>query len=387
MSLQSNGTGSAARVAMSACDSYDPAVVCEALSATLDVLGGISAFVQPGQTVLIKPNLLSPRPPDQAVTTHPAIVSAMVRLCREAGAARVWVGDSCAGSHSDTRLWEKTGMTSAVPDAGGELRSCTDKVVSLPCSGRSLPVPDWLDEVDTVISLPKLKTHFLTTLTCALKNVYGLVAGQTKSLRHGDYPSPQTMSAFLLDVFAALTPGLSIVDAVVGMQGNGPANGRPVQVGLLIAGTDAVAVDSVCAQLYGLQPEDVPMVRMAHARGLGECRPDRIELLGTGVGGLRRPPLKLSHGRFLQRLPRPLYSAATLLLKYRPGIKAESCVRCGVCAEICSQNAISVEADGRFRINRGRCIVCMCCMESCPQRAIEVTSLRHWLQNICRGKW
>lgn len=264
-------------------------------------------------------------------------------------------------------------MSAAVPAAGGELRSFRGGAASRPCGGRRVPVPEWLSQVDVVISVPKLKTHMLTLLTCALKNVYGMIPGETKSLFHGDYPSPRRMAAFLVDVFAALKPALTVVDAVQALEGDGPSTGTPRQVGLLLAGADAVAIDAWCAGTLGLKPTDVPMLAEAERRGLGSLDLQRIRLAGDGADILQSVRLKRPRGRWLQHLPDKPFRLLTRALTYRPEVDQQLCVRCGVCAETCSQKAIP-KADGRYRIDRARCILCMCCLESCPQHAIRVRS-------------
>ena len=372
------------KLAVVRCGDYEACAVDAAVRAAVDLLGGIGLFVKPGQTVLVKPNLLSPRPPEQAVTTHPHVVGAVIRLCQDAGASRIWVGDSCAGGHGVERLWAETGLQAVVPPTGAELRSFTESVESVPCGERRVPVPAWLHEVDVVISLPKLKTHLLTLLTCGVKNMYGIIAGQAKSLYHADHPSPRSMSTFLTDVYAAFTPGLTIVDAVQAMQGDGPANGDPVSVGLILASPDAVAVDSLCARLLGLRPTDISTTRLAYERGLGQADMEHIDVLGDAADLLQDVRLKLPRTRFLQRLPEGLFRMLTWVLKYRPVVDDDQCVRCGVCSGICSQQAIRADEDGRLRIQRERCILCMCCVESCPRHAITVRSIPYAVQRVGR---
>ena len=361
-------------VSAAACPDYDPSTVRQALERALTPLGGMKAVVSAGQTVLVNPNLLSPRSPDECVTTHPALVAAIVRSCLAAGAARVWVGDSPAGKHSEASLWEKTGVREAVEKAGGRMQSFTGPAKPTACGGRHIPVPAWYDEVDVLISVPKLKTHLLTVLTCALKNVYGMVPGEAKSLFHGDYPSPRSMAAFLVDVFAHFHPALSIVDAVQAMEGDGPANGRPAPVGVVLASRDAVALDACATRLLGLTPDDVAMVRLAAERGLGSADMDRIHLVGDGAKPLRHARLKPARGRILQRFPEWAFRCVTWLLTYRPRIKDSLCVRCGICAATCSRHAITVDESGAYRIQSSACILCMCCLESCPKHAVAVRS-------------
>lgn len=184
------------RVIVADCPSYLPNDVDTALAEIIQAIGGLTGFVKSGQTVLIKPNLFSAHPPEHAVTTHPQLVRQVILLCAKAGAGKIWVGDSPVGAQDEKELWARTGMQTAVANTSAELKSWHVKQKSLSCGEDILAVPEWYEDVDVVISLPKLKTHCLTTVTCGLKNVYGIVSGQAKIQFHVKYPSPLTMSAF-----------------------------------------------------------------------------------------------------------------------------------------------------------------------------------------------
>ncbi len=375
-SVESGRACASGLVSAVTCESYTAEVVSEALRSVLAPLGGLSSFVQPGQTVLLKPNLLCPSLPEKAATTHPSIVAGLALLCRECGASRIWIGDSCAGNHDDVKLWETTGMAAVAESSGAELKSFKGPLISWSCKATSLPVPIWYKEVDVLISIPKLKTHLLTTLTCALKNVYGLVSGNAKALYHAQHPSPASMSEFIVDVHEVLRPDLSIVDAVVAMERDGPSTGNPVHLGLVLAGRDAVSIDAVCAGMLGLRSYDVPTTRIAAERGLGCGMTKNIVILGSGRERLAVSKLKRSRGYFLNRIPESLFQRIGLLTRFRPYIRQEKCISCGICSGICSQQAIARgSAQDPFSIQNDRCILCMCCVESCPQHAIEVSSI------------
>ncbi|HWI57634.1 MAG TPA: DUF362 domain-containing protein [Bacillota bacterium] len=361
------------RVAVAACGSYETANVAAALAEVIEALGGLSTFIQAGQTVLIKPNLFSAHPPAHGVTTHPEVVRQVILLCVQAGAGRIWVGDSPVGMKSEADVWARTGMATAVAGTPAELKSWQGKQLALPCGDDRLAVPEWYREVATVISLAKLKTHALTTVTCGLKNVYGLVSGPAKSQFHVKYPSPLTMSSFLVRVHAALKPQLTIADAVVAMEGNGPAHGRPLPVGVLLASRDAVALDAVACAALRIEPSAVPMIRMAAATNLGEMDQAKIECVGSGVSRLRAANLKPSVARYLGRIPEPVFRLTTRLFRLRPRIKKALCAKCGICAGVCPKQAIKDDpGTGYPVINPAGCIDCFCCLESCPQTAIAM---------------
>ena len=370
------------RVAVARCPSYSAADVGAALAEAIGAADGFSVFVRPGQTVLIKPNLFGAHPPEHAGTTHPQLVREVVLSCFNAGAGRVWVGDSPVAMRSEADLWSRTGMVAAVEGTGAELKSWQVRQTPLVCGGDVLAVPDWYSRVDVVISLPKLKTHSLTTITCGLKNVYGMVSGPAKSQFHVKYPSPQAMSAFLVRVFARIKPQLTIADAVVAMEGNGPAHGRPSPVGLLLASRDAVALDAIACTALRIPPGTVPMIRLAAADGLGLMDESRIDCVGSGVSHLKSVSLKPSVAKYLGRIPEPVFRIATRVLRLRPGIRNRLCARCGICSGICPKKAIRKDAGtGYPAIDKRACIDCFCCVESCPEGAIVV---QLYLGNLLR---
>jgi uncharacterized protein (DUF362 family)/NAD-dependent dihydropyrimidine dehydrogenase PreA subunit len=373
------------RVAVAACPSYSPADVETALAEIIESLGGLPAFVKAGQTVLVKPNLFSSHPPEHAVTTHPQLVRQVILSCFRAGAARVWVCDSPVAMLDEAELWSSTGMQSAVAGTAAELKSWRGKQTPVACGGDVLAVPEWFSQVDAVISLPKLKTHSLTTLTCGLKNIFGMVSGPAKSRFHVKYPSPPAMSAFLVGVFARLKPHLTIADAVTAMEGNGPAHGRPLPVGVILASRDAVALDAVACAALRIAPSSVPMIRLAAAGGLGRMDDSGIERVGSGVARLQSAGMKLSVAKYLSRIPEPLFRITPILFRLRPKIKNRLCAKCGICAGICPKKTIHKDArTGYPAINPADCIDCFCCVESCPESAIAV---RWYLGNlICIGQ-
>ena len=369
--LEAREPQSPSTVAAAACDTYDLAAVKAALREALAPLGSLGAFVQPGQTVLLKPNLLTPHPPERAVTTHPSFVRGMIELCEERGAARIWVGDSPSGGHEESVLYRRTGMTEAVAGTRAELKSWVTRQVPRACGEDVLPLPDWLSEVDAVVSLAKLKTHTLTVMTGALKNVYGLVSGLAKTRFHTRYASPAAMSGFLVRVHAALPPALTVIDAVTVMERHGPSMGRPAHLGVVLAGTDAVALDAVGCKPFGIPPASVPMIRIAAEQGLGCMSPDGIRMVGSGVGRLTSARLKPSLSALLLRMPERLFGLGSGILQLRPGIHERFCETCGICVTTCPQGAIDSGGE-RPSIRQKDCIACFCCMESCPHRAIAL---------------
>lgn len=373
MNIKRESNSDPSHVVVAACPSYAAGDISTALAEIMKALGGLEALIKPGQTILVKPNLFSPHAPEDAVTTHPELVRQIVIQCIEAGAGRVWVGDSPVSMKDEPGLWSQTGMTAAIAGTPAELKSWQVRQTPVVAGNDILAVPEWYSQVDTVISLPKLKTHCLTMMTCGIKNVYGIVAGKAKAQFHIKYPSPLTMSAFLVRVFAALKPQLTIADAVTAMEGNGPAHGSPLHVGVLMASCDSVALDTIGCMPLGIQASSVPMIRLAAESRLGEMDESRITCMGSGLAVLRAARMKPSLSRYLRLVPEWAFGARLHLMRMRPKIRERLCLRCGMCAEACPKEAIKDHADtGYPMIDKAKCIDCFCCLESCPQSAIAV---------------
>ena len=226
------------RVSLQKLEAYNPDNTLTAVKKLLEPLGGMSAFVSPGQKVLIKPNLLSGETPDKAVTTHPEIVRAVIKLAKKAG-GEVTVGDS-PGSGSPESVARKSGIFDIVKEMGCQFVPFETAVTIQPKEGsqHSFEVAKEILEADVVINLPKLKTHQMMGLTCGVKNMFGAIVGLRKIRLHLQAGTDKAFFALmLLELCEALAPALTIVDAVIGMEGEGPGSGDPVPIGALLAGS------------------------------------------------------------------------------------------------------------------------------------------------------
>ncbi len=359
-------------VSIACCADYDQERVEQAVRRAVDLLGGISTFVKPGDRVLIKPNLLKGCPPSGAVTTHPELLRATIRLVQEAGGTAL-VGDS-PGFGELRKVCERSGIMEVVLQEGAVLAEM-EEAVQLKNRGQfqRFEIARAVHEADLVINLPKLKTHGMMTLTGAVKNLFGCIPGRRKVQWHFNTGvDREAFARMLVELSALIAPRLTIMDAVVGMEGNGPGSGDPRLVGVVLAGRDPVALDVVSGTMVGADPSLLYVVRAAAAAGIGETRLDRIRILGAAldsvmVSGFRLPPQEHLEWRVPEWARGLLKDALTT----RPVIDHAKCIRCGICQGHCPQGAID-SAAARFEINYRNCIRCFCCQEFCPQGAITV---------------
>lgn len=340
--------------------------------ALLEPLGGMAAFVGAGERVLLKPNMLAARDPDAAVTTHPVLVHVVAELVREAGAT-VLVGDS-PGMGSCQRVAERTGIARAALESGAELVAFDD-TVDLPGCGmfKRIALARTYWEADKIINLPKLKTHEMMTMTCAVKNLFGAVVGAEKAgwhLKAG--VSRQHFARLLLEICLLKKPALNIVDAIVAMEGDGPGSGTPRQMNLLLAGVNPVAVDVVAARLAGIPAELLHVEREAERMGLPGARWEELEVVGEGLGKFLVTPFVLPKGLDVQfGLPQFLKRILRRHLTAWPVVDKSRCVLCGACRDACPPGVITIK-DSALSIDTGRCIRCWCCRELCPHKAMAV---------------
>ncbi len=364
-------------------ESYDPQAVLEAMRSCLALLGGMGAFVRPGQRVLLKPNLLGPFAVEKAVTTHPAVVRAAILLAQEAGGT-VFIGDS-PGVGSLAYVAKACGLMPVLEETGAELADfSTPQEFDDPHNtvAKRLTLARAVADADLIVTLPKLKTHGQMTFTGALKNQYGLILGTLKSQWHFRLQRPEWLAALILDIHRVARPALAIMDAVVGMEGKGPSGGRPRFLGAMLAGRDLAAVDTLACLLIGLEPRFVPVLEAARIQGIGATNVAEMEIVGEDWRALRVPDFeKVSELEDLLRLvplPTGLLNWIRGQWTAKPRIIGPRCIQCDVCANGCpvSPAAIHPDAPSHQQIDDDACIRCYCCHELCPNQAIELT--RPW---------
>ena len=357
------------KVAVVKCDSYDVSEVTQSLNRALELLGGIDSFLPASSSgsILLKPNLLAGEPPEKAVTTHPSVMQAIALILLQKG-RKVEMGDSPGlGAPLKTAIKPvyDLGVLPADFETVVEMNSPDGRV------SRRLPTAAAVAGADMVVSCAKLKTHALQLYTGGVKNLFGCLVGLNKAKQHFRYPDRDVFADFLLDVYNTVMPGLTIIDGIMAMEGNGPRTGTPRKAGVLIVSGNALAADLAALQVIGFSPNRIPIFRAAKKRYLRPFSVDEVQWLGDSLADVQTQGFKpavttrVSFGpTFLQK---PLRN---LLIAY-PEIASAQCQSCGACVKICPAKALQM-VDGRVHLSRSKCITCYCCHEACTHGAIDL---------------
>ena len=368
------------KVALVRCSEYRYELVLNAVRRGVDLLGGISDFVKPGEKIVMKPNVLIGSDPAKNVTTHPSVFKAVGELLQEAG-ARVSYGDcpSFGGCESNMRranlkqAGDELGFILADFDHGTEV---SHKSALL---NKRFVFASGILEADGVVSLPKLKTHGLTRFTGAVKNQFGCIPGILKGQFHVKMANPYDFATMLVDINTFVRPRFYAMDGIMAMEGNGPRNGKSRPMNVLLFSRDPVALDSIACKMIDLNPEFVPTSKPGEKAGLGTYHYEDIDVVGEKIESfivkdfqvVRKPPVLVTSGTIRVFLRNQLTP--------RPVIHKAKCTLCGTCIEMCPVGPTALdwmrrEAGKSPKHNYDRCIRCYCCQETCPEGAITIES-------------
>jgi uncharacterized protein (DUF362 family)/ferredoxin len=359
-------------ISFAKCDDYNKAD--NAVREVIKLLGGISVFIKPSEKILIKPNLLSPNDPSKAITTHPEVVRAVVKLVKEAGAVPV-VGDSPGGAVRNIgNLWEVTQMGKICREENVELvnfEAVGSKEFDI--NDKNIKKVNFSNAVldcDGIINLPKLKTHTLMSFSAGIKNLYGCIPGLMKVEYHKYASKNKDFADLLTNIYLFFKNKIrfTLVDSILAMEGNGPSAGNVRKIGLIAASHDTAVLDAYLlnALNYDISNSDI-LKNLKITKDIF----DKIEVLGEKLENFNLKKFKFPHVRKLDLFPKSIVRILGKLLWVKAGIDRKKCIKCMLCTKACPVGAIQVSIDKYLYVNTRKCISCFCCHEMCPQKAVQ----------------
>ncbi len=374
-----------APVAVERLTEYDHGKILACLRKQAEAIG-LPADAYKGKRVVIKPNLVAPTKPDGAATTHPAFLTAVVDFLREHGAEDLLLAESPGGPYTEATLrlnYKTCGILDAAESAGLPLNYDTSAKTVHAASAttcRAFQVITPVLEADVLVDLCRLKSHSLTKMSAAVKNLFGVVPGIGKFEMHSAYPSLPVFSEMLVDLCQMLTETkevLAICDGIVGMEGNGPTGGDPRPIGAVLMSRDPFCLDLAAETLIGFAGS-VSVTEAAKKRGLCPASAELLDIRGVhpqkiALTDFREPDA--TRKTFLGSLSTMFGGRLADFFASHPKIDGTKCVGCGVCANSCPRHTIDItEHKGKKKavIRYDGCIRCFCCQELCPFHVIGI---------------
>ena len=363
-------------------DEYESERLYDAVKLQFEQLN-LYGLIHRGQKIVIKPNLLMRRKPQQFTTTHPAVVEAVIRVLQDCGADQITIADSPGGPYTKALLSSVYGVTGMADVAkrrgvsvntavGYQTKRAGEKSVA--CS--EFDVIDPICEADLIIDICKLKTHGMVGLSGAVKNMFGSVPGLMKPELHFRFPDENDFCNMLIDLCETVRPRICFVDAIDAMQGDGPSGGSLIHTGMLIAGTNPYDIDLVLCKIASLDPKKILTVKHAVSRGLSSENVDKVTVLGDEVKIFEDFVPPANHGvDFKRKLPFWIPKGIVRHFESRPFVISKNCIGCGKCAESCPAHTIYI-VNRKAKINNNKCIKCYCCHEMCPVNTIIIKRSR-----------
>jgi len=333
------------------------------LNDILNKLGGLEKFVKKGQKVFIKPNLCCPRKPETGAVTNPKIIEQLILLLKPI-TKNIEIGDSSFSEFKGFEAMKASGIYKvAIKHNIKPVNLTAAKKVKKGPFIISKPILD----ADVIINVPVMKTHELAGVTLSIKNMMGIVPGYLKTKMH-----KEGLVKRIIELNQIVKPALNIVDATIGMEGRGPVNGTPKNLGLIIAGDNQVAVDSVCCKIMGIDPKMISHIKLAEKQGLGSAK--NINILGWKQKYINKFELPVTYRNFLLKQGMKIsggWFREFVERNSRIEFDYSKCIKCRKCIKTCPAGALKMGKKGPICDN-SKCIFCLCCFETCIPDAINV---------------
>lgn len=378
------------KVSLIACENYEYNKVKKAIDESFINLGGIDKFIKAGDKVLLKINLLMKKKPEEATTTHPVFVEALIRAIQEAGGI-VTIADSPGGLYNERVLksiYSFCGIADVAKRTGAILNYDTSfEELAYPEGEliKSFPIIRPVLDADIVITVPKLKTHGMTLYTGAVKNLFGTIPGTYKAEYHFRMQDKKDFCNMLVDLCQLVKPQLTFMDAIIGMEGNGPSGGSPRKIAAVLAGENPYAVDLIAASIIGIKPDEVYTIANSIRRGLCPPKISNIIIEGDALEDFKISDYKLPDSKsvdFLEGWPKFIQKRLNRWLSPKPVFIHELCIGCRDCEKNCPPKVIQM-VDNKPYVNLNECIKCFCCQELCPKKAVEIKRAK-WVERLLR---
>jgi uncharacterized protein (DUF362 family)/Pyruvate/2-oxoacid:ferredoxin oxidoreductase delta subunit len=372
-------------IAIEKCDTYNTAEVDIAINKLFQNLGGVEKFIKPGMRVALKPNLVMKKKPEEAITTHPEIVRAVASAVKRAGGIP-YIAESPGGIHTAKILsdvYSECGMLQMASEIGLELNYDLSQInISNPSAKylKTVTVIKPLVDADIIINLPKMKTHGMMVFSGAVKNMFGAVPGVLKAEQHFRMAEHDKFADAIIDIMLSVKPALNIMDAIDGMDENGPSAGRIKHMGMLMASEDAIELDYYAMTLISADPVDSPVLKQAMERGLYRAGENHAVVLSSNcspqeaaayfkIKDFRMPDLEAL--RVVEFFNTGWMKVTRNLIKPKPVFISKKCIKCGECVRDCPVHIIKFK-NGKPQADLTKCIRCFCCQELCPVKAVKI---------------
>jgi len=344
------------------------------LNDVLNSIGGLKKYINKNETVFIKPNICCPKTSDTGAVTSPRLIEELIILLQKI-TPNIFIGDSGFSEFKGLEAIKVSGIYDVAVKHNV-------KVINLNKAEKvkkgNFIVSKIVVESDKIINVPVLKTHERAGVTISLKNMMGIIPGHLKTDLH-----KRGLEKSIVELAQTVKPHLNIVDANICQEGRGPTNGTPKKMGLIIAGDNQVAVDSVCCELMGIKPRAIPYIRLAEKQGLGSTKDiakfgfkeeyiSKFELPPTYKNKLFGLGMRIGEKSFRKFIEK----------NSRIEINEDKCTQCGLCIKTCPVGAITMQ--GMPVVDYNKCISCLCCYETCMSDAIRITKPKNKLFSLAK---